>query len=364
MRRTGRKTTSACTSAALVVATAIVAVPAGAANASQATAPGKNGRTAFRGFLDVGRTSAAIFTINPDGTKRRQVTHPAPGAIDTEPDWAPDGKRIAFERQSPCPAGGAKDGLQNTCDLVYTVRPNGKGLKLLVPCRFKVATAAGTPFSDCVGVDQPAWSPDGSRLAFQYNLVDRAYTGTLNTDAGIWIINADGTGMHQVTGRKPSTGWDFGPQWSPDGRKLVFYRADFVANADAVFTVNADGRGEHQVTPWQLNGGNSPDWSPNGQWLLFTGAPGDGSQNLYKIHPDGTGLTMVTHEPADGHHYLSSSFSPDGTKITTARTPGTGAEGAADVFVLNADGSSIRPVTNTRLWESGADWGPRGRERR
>ncbi len=43
--------------------------------------------------------------------------------------------------------------------------------------------------------------------------------------------------------------------------------------------------------------------------------------------------------------------------IVTARTPGVGPEGAADVFVMNADGSNIRQVTKTRLWESSVDWG-------
>ena len=58
-------------------------------------------------------------------------------------------------------------------------------------------------------------------------------------------------------------------------------------------------------------------------------------------------------------HYLSSSFSPDGRMIVTARTPGTGPDGAADVVVMRADGSHARAVTKSPLWESAADWGPR-----
>jgi hypothetical protein len=42
----------------------------------------------------------------------------------------------------------------------------------------------------------------------------------------------------------------------------------------------------------------------------------------------------------------------------SARTPGTGPQGAADLVVMNADGSKIRPITKTRLWESSVDWGP------
>jgi Tol biopolymer transport system component len=328
---------------------------------AHATVPGRNGRIVFRRFLDVGKTRAALFTVNRDGTRVRQVTHPGPGVIDLEPDWSPDGTKIAFERQVPCPAGGPRDGLQNTCDLIYTVQANGTGLKELVPCRFKLDPSGPTssrPGIDCVGVDQPAWSPDGSKIAFQYNLVDLRYTSSLKVDGGIWIANADGSGIHQVTQRTPGTGWDFAPQWSPDGAKLVFVRSDLSARPDAVFTVSVDGTGEFQVTPWRLGAGDSTDWSSDGQWLLFRVQPGDGSSNVYKAHPDGTGLTNLTRQSASGYQYLSSSFSPDGNMIVTARTPGYGAERAADLFVMNADGTHLRRLTKTRLWESAPAWGP------
>jgi len=350
----------------LVTAAAVAAALAGSATLAQATVPGKNGRIVYRRFLDTAKTRSALFTVNPDGTKVKQVTRPAPHVIDLEPDWSPNGATIAFERQVSCPAGGAKDGMNNTCDRIYTVKPNGTGLRSFVPCSFKVDPTSGMssrPGLDCVGVDQPAWSPDGSKVAFQYNLVDRSYTDSLNLDAGIWIVNADGTGLHQVTQRAPGSAWDFGPQWSPDGSKLVFYRADLKIGADAVFTVDVDGTGEFQVTPWDVNAGNSPDWSPDGQWLLFDVQPKDGSSNLYKGHPDGTALTNLTKQSVSGKHYLSASFSPDGTKIVTARTPGAGPEGAADVVVLNSDGSKAHAVTKTRLWESATDWGPRPGQR-
>ena len=344
----------------LVTAAAFTAMLIVSALLAHATAPGQNGRIVFRRFLDSGKTRAALFTVNPDGTKVRQVTHPGPDVIDLEPNWSPNGNAIAFERQVPCPAAGPRNGLQNSCDRIYTVEANGKGLKPLVPCRFKVdeAGASSRPGVDCVGVDQPAWSPDGSKIAFQYNLVDRAYSDTLKVDAGIWVVNADGSGLHQVTERTPGTGWDFGPQWSPDGSKLVFFRSDFGEQADAVFTVAVEGANEFQVTPWTLGAGDSPDWSPDGQWLLFRAQPKDGSSNVYKAHPDGTALTNLTHQPPRGYHYLSSSFSPDGTKIVTARTPGAGPEHAADLVVMNADGTNAHAITKTRLWESAPDWGP------
>jgi len=93
---------------------------------------------------------------------------------------------------------------------------------------------------------------------------------------------------------------------------------------------------------------------------LFGAAPGGGSANVYRVHPDGTGLTNLTERRRSGYSYLSSTFSPDGKRIVSARTPGTGPEGAADLVVMNADGSNIRQLTKTRLWESSVDWGPHG----
>jgi Tol biopolymer transport system component len=347
--------------AALLIVSAICATATliGTETLAQATPPGKNGRIVFRRYLDVAKTRGALFTVNPDGSNAKQVTRPGPGVIDQEPDWSSTG-RLAFVRKVPCPAGGSRDGMNNTCDRVETVNANGKGIRSLVPCSFKVdpTSMSSQPGVDCVGVGDPAWSPDGSKLAFQYNLVDRSYTGSLNVDGGIWVVGADGSGLHQVTQRTPGTAWDFGPQWSPDGSKLVFYRADLKTQADAVFTASADGTGEFQVTPWELGAGDHPDWSPDGRWLLFRAQPRDGSSNVYRAHPDGTGLTNLTKQPANGRQYLSSSFSPDGAKIVTARTPGAGPEGAADLVVMNSNGSKAHAITKTRLWESAADWGP------
>jgi Tol biopolymer transport system component len=307
----------------------------------------------FRRYLDTERTTGSLFTMNPDGTGVKQLTRARRGVVDQFGDWSPNGKAIVFERKVSCPPAGPKNGLDGTCDRIYTLRRDGTGLRALVPCGFNVSR----PFpGTCVGARTPAWSPDGSKIAFRFALVDDDYVDSFTTNIGIWIVNADGTGRRQVTQRTPGSSWDREPQWSPDGKKLVFVRDDLRRKAEAVFTVNRDGTGLFQVTPWTLTAGTRPDWSPDGRWILFGAAP-RGLANVYKVRPDGTSLTNLTKRLPNG--YLSSTFSPNGTMIVTARTPGAGPEGAADVFVMHADGSNVRQITKTRLWESSVDWGPR-----
>jgi TolB protein len=339
----------------LLAAAGLAVVVLGCVAEAQAVSPARetNGRIVFRRYLDVGRTSGAIFTVNPNGKHVVRVTRAGPGVIDTEPDWSADGSRIAFTRQTPCPPDGPKNGLDGTCDLLFTMRRDGSDLRQLVPCGFDAA-APSFP-ANCVGVSHAGWSPDGSKLAFQYNLVDRRYAGSFNVQAGIWIVDADGTNLRHVTQRSPGTSWDFGPQWSPDGTRLVFFRLDLPTSQEAVFTVAIDGAYETRVTPPGLDAAN-PNWSPDGSSILFNATAGDAT-NLYEVRADGTQLTNLTKQGPGGYHYLSASYSPDGMRIATSRTPGTGPEQAADVVTMRADGSHLRPVTRTRLWDSGADWG-------
>ena len=56
----------------------------------------------------------------------------------------------------------------------------------------------------------------------------------------------------------------------------------------------------------------TPSGRRTGKWIVFVAHPSDGSENVNKVRPDGTGLTNLTKQKAGGYHYLSSSFSPDG----------------------------------------------------
>lgn len=307
------------------------------ATTALATAPGQNGDIAIRRYLGPDRTKGAIFTVAPDGSRERQLTAPVGKAGDDYPDWAPDGSFLAFQRCSLA------------CRL-FTVTADGAGLKALPGCK----PNQGPP--KCADVSYPAISPDGKRIAFV-----RAF-GHISDDqidhVGIYTMRLDGSGLRRVTLPKLRTAEDGDPQWSPDGRRIVFVRHNFSAKpkgGQAVFVVNADGTGQRRVTAWKLRAGDGPDWSPDGTQILFRSPETENflNSNIFTIHPDGTGLRQVTRATGKTKVY-SASFSPDGTAITLGLT---GVDEQADVFRIGIDGSGLTPVTRTTSWDSAPDWG-------
>jgi TolB protein len=326
-----------------------VVVPAAPA---QATFSAENGRIAFRRFLNEDKTWGAVFTIRPDGTGERQVTHPLKGFVDRNPDISPDGKVIAFERE------GVDCAVNCAYDEIFTVHVNGTHLRRLT--RNRVGQSCGSGGS-CNG--SPAWSPDGRRIAFQR--ASGPVVNDLIQNAGLAIMNADGSGIHRITQlRAPATGEDSDPQFSPDGRQIVFQRRNvrsaLPVDGVALWILDlATGR-ERRITPYPMRAGDTPDWSPDGRRILFhdnlDNAP-DVSPNLFTVRPDGTGLTQLTFASGGDPQYLGSSYSPDGHKIAVGRRPETGGVNA-DVMIMNVDGTGIHRLTHTVLYDSYPDWGP------
>jgi len=298
--------------------------------ASQATPPGTNGRIAFRVYFDSAHTSGAVFTIAPDGRGVRQITHPPKLTVDDQPDVSPDGRLIAFDR---CPAEGA-------CQ-VYTVRTDGGGLTRIsehCPPRAQVPSCA----DDTV----PAFTPEGRSIIF-------------SSERG----SASSLVVYDLRTRRPRTllhgteeiGYS-DAQLAPDGKHLSFVETQTSPrHRQAIFVADNSGASPRRITAWALTAGDDPDWSPDRTWLLFRShedQQGVQSQ-IYRVHPDGTSLQQLTHA-ASGDIITSCSFSPDGKEIVYGAR---GNGGNADLYVMNADGTNNRPITNTPRWESAPDWG-------
>lgn len=305
---------------------------------AQATVHGKNGRIVFRRYFNQAHTSGAIFTIKPNGTRERQVTHPRRGILTTEPDWSPNARWIAYMRDN-----------NKGRTSILKIHPDGSHRTYLsTSCTGK-----------CVGDGFPAWAPHGKRIAFQR---DFCSTGSNNL-LTIYVMPADGSHARRVTQKNATCATSHryssvAPQWAPSGKRLAFERVDNKRGRHAIFTVRLDGTGLRRLSPWRIDG-SQPDWSPNGRWIAFRSQEeSDTRGNILLVHPDGTGLHRITHGGRT-HKWVSCSFSPNGKRITAGRFPGFGTAGNADVYVMHLDGSGRRNVTHSNKWESAPDWGSR-----
>ncbi|MEO8330786.1 MAG: hypothetical protein ABI586_12330 [Candidatus Nanopelagicales bacterium] len=325
----------------LAVTGAVVILVLAMSPLASATVDGRNGRIAFRQYLNSAHTHGAIFTIKPGGTGLRQVTHPRKGVITQEPDWSPGGRWIVYHRQK-------HEGVPR----IFKIRANGS---------HKVNLSNTSCTKGCLGEAYPAWSPHGHRIAFQRDSCSTGRTNLLT----IYVMRAHGKHVRRVTqtGATCASSHRFSsiaPQWAPNGNRLAFERVDNQREKHAVFTIRLNGTGLRQLTPWHMNA-SQPDWSPGGRWIVFrTQEQSDTKGNIALVHPNGKQRHLITHG-GNTHKWLSCSFSPNGKRITAARVPGFGAANNADVYTMNKNGSDRKNVTHSNAWESAPDWGSRHR---
>lgn len=329
--------------------------------AAGGTQPGENGRIVFERLrFQNSPISGDLFTMNPDGTDAKRLTHPPNGTEDTHPDWSPDGRRVVFARQPP---KGAYS--------IWIINADGGHLhRISPPC------APGREIPVCPADDSWAvWSPDGTHLAFnRLTGPIRPKSPTINNDTAIYkdeIVITDRNGRHArtVVWLGPYRGDPQAPAWSPNGKRLVFVGKFMTSKTNGsgcecrrLYVINADGTGMHPITRPGLRPGGRPDWSPDGTKILFRTHPTDDSSgvnsDLYTVHPDGTGLHRVTHYGQAGERVIEGSYSPDGHFIVFETSHGAVGSSLPDVFITSA-GTGQKQVTRTKNFEDDADWGPK-----
>ncbi|MFE2111572.1 hypothetical protein ACFXAF_37715 [Kitasatospora sp. NPDC059463] len=321
----------------------------GAAAGAAAAPTAHNGLIAGRVFLDQDRLTSAIFTVTADGRTRQQLTQPADRTRDDHPAWSPDGTTLAFDR-----TGGDSPGR------IWTTGADGSNAHQLGSL-----CEEGAP--DCLNETEttPAWSPDGKQLAFTRSWGTSDPTTEQIQYSDLYVIAPDGTTAQRLTfltNDTPYSGVVTDPSWSPDGKQIVFsYRTSATgrpANSRALYLVNADGTGLRQLTPWELRAGDRANWSPDGTRIVFTTYPSDAENapggGIYTVHPDGTAVEALTPGPSDTIYGIAS-YSPDGTTIAFAQAP---AGGISELYTMRADGTAVARLSDTPgRGEGRPNWG-------
>jgi len=196
--------------------------------------------------------------------------------------------------------------------------------------------------------NSPAWSPDGSKIAF-------AGAGAEGYD--LYVMNADGTGLTRLTDH---AGDEAAPAWSPDGSRIAFAYDDLgeAEYRTSVVVVDADGSGWTELATRQNETVKGPTWSPDGNAIAFSVITGD-QHELYVMRADGGDLTKVRVEP---EYVIQTpmSWTPDGQRIVF-----WGEEGGREMLLsMRPDGSDVRVFADQLPEGERAlvlDWSPDGR---
>jgi Tol biopolymer transport system component len=214
-----------------------------------------------------------IWQVNADGTGLHAVFEaPAGTGLDDGPAFTPDGKHIVFTRC--CPEGFGYS--------LWMINSDGTNLKDVTK------EPATTPDGDGPADTQPQVSPDGKHIAFNRCFPDQPCV--------VATVNINGSHLRQLTDN--SLFEAIHPNWSPDSSTIVFEKQ---ANGTAdIATMNADGSGLTQLTfntPGKVFS-RSPCYSPDGTRILFNYRPSTGGVDLFTMNTDGTRVTQVTRTAA------------------------------------------------------------------
>lgn len=223
-------------------------------------------RVAYRHQTEADWNATEIFVSGIDGMGAHDISN-NDGPPDWGPTWSPDGSTIGWNTVRSS-ASGFRLGLAD---------PSGAGFRLVDPG---------------IWVEYPAWSPDGTKIAF----MSQTPEGTENYE--IFVMNADGTAPVRLTDSAGPDGW---PTWSPDGTKIAFASvrddcsyssaSDCLSTGDlgpfhTLWVMNGDGSDAHRVSRRFVQ---IPDWSPDGAYLVFGTRSGLGI-----VSSDGAGYAELS----------------------------------------------------------------------
>lgn len=263
-----------------------------------------------------------LYLRTPDG-RLEQLTRNT--GSDYGAVWSPDGARLAFVSD--------RDGNEE----VYVLELADRSVRQLTRT---ATTRAGTPVSNRA----PAWSPDGTMLAF-----------TSSRDGGeaeVYLMAADGSGPRRLT-RTEAYVVDHEPDWSPDGRYVVFSSNRYGDDNTEILRVRADGSGLVRLTETADGvSDNAPQYSPDGTRILFS-STAKGQHDLVTMAADGSDVRPLHGDP--GLDDVFPRWSSDGRSVVFQTFGRPGVPNGEDVWVVGADGTGLRRLLSTPASESMPD---------
>jgi len=221
-----------------------------------------------------------------------------------------------------------------------------------------------------------AWSPDGSKIAFSGGIRGTFGVVGQKPSVHIYAVNIDGSELTKLT---TDGSINDSPSWSPDGKGIAFYSDRDPDGRWKIWVMNADGSNQKRLTDIHgtsnpiFYGDSGPVWLPDGSKILFNGYRDfNGARNCYVINcaelfvmnADGSNDRPITNDPNRRGLYTTPKWSPDGAKIVTSLELGSIGDSASQgrvIIVMNADGSNQLNLSNRSdraFFDVSVDWQP------
>lgn len=286
------------------------------------TAFGGSGQIAFAS----NRTGLVqVWLMNSDGTQQRPLTNMPDGAC--QPTWSPDGQKLAFI--SPC--AGRRDQYENAKIYILDLASSTDPLPLPLPA---------SPASDY----DPAWSPDGNRIAF---------TSTREGNPDIYVYNFLDGSLKQLTSERYV---EKQPAWSPSGTQIAYVRELVYGQ---IWIMADSGQFQNRFS---LSGEVNdlwPQWVPDGTIILYSQLKSDGIPNLFALRYEDRFTTRAVRIPPRGQPdpgpVAQVSISPDGSWLAFEGWP----DGRNhDIYLMTINGANLTRLTSDKDFDFSPTWRP------